>query len=216
MTTARQRGRRAFLLLGAGGLVPLAGCGSTAGTPKPSSSSLAPARAGATGVPPTSVGPAASATSSGPSVGATTEPTLPYATAPASAVTTGSGYRIATVRVGGHDSYDRVVVDLAGGTGQPPWDARYVAAFVTQGQGSPVSLPGAGRLLLTVRGLSMPTPSEAIVRGDLALATGSIAGVAVDPWFEGQALVMIGVDRVRPYRVFVLKAPTRVVVDLQR
>ncbi|HOB04428.1 MAG TPA: hypothetical protein PKM36_04045 [Propionibacteriaceae bacterium] len=211
--------RRHLAGLAAAGLLGWAGCATTRINTIPSSMAAAPSTAVATGavpssLPPSATGPAPTSAPSNPA--ASGEPTIPYATAQASSSAAGSGYQIASVRVGQHEAYDRVVVELRSGSGAPQWLARYVDRFATQGEGAPVALPGAGKLLLTVRGLVMPSPSDPIVKGNLNQAAGHITGIHVDPWFEGQALVMIGVDQVRPYRVFVLDSPTRIVVDIQR
>lgn len=199
------------MLVMAAGLAAWAGCTPTGSTaPKPGPITPAPSTAVATGAVPT-----LSPSTTAPPLTAGPEPTLPYSSASASAAATGSGHQIAVVRVGSNASYDRIVVEFSRGSGRPWWRAAYVAQFSTQGEGRVVPLPGAGKLQLIV-GVAMPEPSDTVVRADQHLATGTITGVYVDPFFEGQAQVLIGVDAVRPYRVFVLDSPTRVVVDFQR
>ncbi len=50
----------------------------------------------------------------------------------------------------------------------------------------------------------------------MATPTDPVQGVYYDSVFEGQALAYVGVDAERPFRVFALSNPTRVVVDVQQ
>ena len=60
------------------------------------------------------------------------------------------------IRVGRHDGFDRVVIEV-GGTGIPGWDARYVDDPRSQGSGDPVEVDGAAVLQVGVTGIGLPT-----------------------------------------------------------
>ena len=205
------------MLIMAAGLAVWGGCTPAATTtPGPSSLAPAPSTVTATGAVPTfSSAPPVTAGPSSPVPVPTVEPSLPYATAGASSTPGDSLHQITGIRVGAHDTYDRLVVDFSGTTGRPWWRASYVPQFATQGEGRTVPMTGTGKLQLVV-GVTMPAASDTVVRGDQNLRTGSITGVYVDPFFEGQAQVLIGLDSVRGFRVFPLDGPTRIVVDIQR
>ncbi|WP_275003047.1 AMIN-like domain-containing (lipo)protein [Promicromonospora iranensis] len=161
--------------------------------------------------------PAASATE------AASGPPFPANTRPDTAEPTGEGetfLSVTDVRVAGHDRYDRVVFDLDGkGSGQPGWRVEYVDQATDDGSGHAVEVDGDAILRVSLSGTAIPTDSgvkgftgERIEPED----TDSVDEIVYRYWFEGYTTAFLGVDEgERPFRVFLLENPTRVVVDVQ-
>ncbi len=111
-----------------------------------------------------------------------------------------------------------MVLDVAG-TATPGWDVAYTDAPTQEGSGSPVEMPGTVFLRVTLTGVTNPyeapgTPEAA--RGVYPGPGGPVQAVYYDSVFEGQALAYLGLDAERPFRVYALSSPTRIVVDVQR
>ncbi len=125
---------------------------------------------------------------------------------------------ITDLRVGRHEGYDRVVIDLAG-RGQVGWLVRWIDDPRTQGEGAEVPLEGSGSLDVIVRGLGYPMDTGVEEydgpRRRTTPGTSAVRELVYDPVFEGQAQVLLGVDKERPFRVFRLSAPERLVIDVQ-
>jgi hypothetical protein len=130
----------------------------------------------------------------------------------------GNGLGLTGVRVGRQQGFDRVVLDL-GGTGTPGWRVAYVDRPVADGSGDPVELRGSVFLQVDLRGMGMPSDTGVPQFGDSTTrvaGTGGIAQVAPGAVFEGQQQAFIGLSGARrPFRVFRLSNPTRVVVDVR-
>ena len=126
------------------------------------------------------------------------------------------------VRAGRHDCYDRLVLDLRGGS-SAGFHVSYVDAVYTDASGVLVPLRGGARLQIVVHASSYdvnghPTyipanPSE------LANVSGyrTFRQVAYVGSFEGQTTVGLGVRARLPFRAFTLAGPvggSRLVVDV--
>ncbi len=150
-------------------------------------------------------------------------PPFPTNTKPDTAEPTGEGetfLSVTDVRVAGHDRYDRVVFDLDGkGSGRPGWRVEYVDQATDDGSGHAVEVDGDAILRVSLSGTAIPTDSG--VEGYTGERTEPEGTDAVDEivyryWFEGYTTAFLGVDEgERPFRVFLLENPTRVVVDVQ-
>jgi hypothetical protein len=161
--------------------------------------------------------PAASATeeASGPPFSANTRPDT--------SEPTGEGetfLSVTDVRVAGHDRYDRVVFDLDGkGSGRPGWRVEYVDQATDDGSGHAVEVDSDAILRVSLSGTAIPTDSG--VEGFTGEriepeGTDSVDEIVYRYWFEGYTTAFLGVDEgERPFRVFLLENPTRVVVDVQ-
>ena len=103
-----------------------------------------------------------------------------------------------TARVGGHDTYERVVVEYSGNEGTLNWSASYEDAPIQDGSGFEVDMGGEEFLTIWVSGVTYPTgdPGEFEISG-LNQAT-AIQDVHVDMPFEGMHTFFIGVDEKRP------------------
>lgn len=122
-------------------------------------------------------------------------------------------------RVGGHETYDRVVIEYDEGEGQLNWGAYYTDVPTQDGSGFVVDMEGEQFLTLTISGVRYPHDEEMGHESEI-VASGLnqsevIADVNVDFPFEGMHLVHIGVDEQRPYRVVAFHDPARLVIDIQ-
>ncbi|WP_278234918.1 hypothetical protein [Isoptericola sp. AK164] len=148
-----------------------------------------------------------------------TEPETPFEGGTAldeSAASDDALLTVTDVRVGSHDGYDRVVFDLEG-TGTPGWRAQYVEAALEPGRGEELDVGGDSVLEVGITGTGYPTDTGVTeYDGDpVAGPGGSVEEVVYSFVFEGTTTAFVGVDgEPRPFRVFSLKDPTRVVVDV--
>lgn len=158
-----------------------------------------------------------------PATEAAAGPPFPANTRPDTAEPTGEGetfLSVTDVRVGAHDGYDRVVFDLDGtGSGRPGWRVEYVDQASDDGSGHAVQVDGDAILRVSLSGTATPTDSGVEeFSGDRIEPedTGSVDEIVYRYWFEGYTTAFLGVDEgERPFRVFLLENPTRVVVDVQ-
>ena len=125
---------------------------------------------------------------------------------------------VTNVRAGRHDCFDRVVVDISGSANG--YSARYVPVVTAEGSGFPISLTGGAFIEFTVRAPAhttnyVPTYSPSNP-ANLVNVTGwrTLRQVAYGGTFEGYTTVAVGVRARLPFRVFVLTAPTRIVLDV--
>ena len=151
-----------------------------------------------------------------PTVGVDETPPFP----PATAVTfdRGSGewdLVLHDVRVAGHDGYDRIVVEFTG-TGVAGWSVQYVGRARLDGSGEAVRLGGEAFLDIYASHTTWPSPGyydgpRRLVPEDSA----DVDEVYVGGTFEGYTQVIAGIDDgARPFRVFTLTEPSRLVVDV--
>ena len=129
---------------------------------------------------------------------------------------------ISDVRVGRHQCFDRMVVDLDGDV--EGWSVRYVPVVVRDGSGLPVALRGAGDLEVVVRAPAYdPQAGHLTWTGSTRAEAADVRGfttfrqVAGAGSFEGITTVALGVRARLPFRAFVLDGPgdgSRLVVDV--
>jgi hypothetical protein len=122
------------------------------------------------------------------------------------------------VRLGLHDDYDRVVLDLSG-TGEVGWIVRYVDEPGLDGSGAPVDLAGDVVLQVVAQGMAYPEPGDTAYDPGLLLVDGGelqqVTEVLRGAPFEGQVQVFVGTEEEAPFRVFRLSGPERLVIDIQ-
>lgn len=119
-------------------------------------------------------------------------------------------------RAASHEGYDRVVLELTG-EGPVGWWTHWSDAAVQDSRGEPIDLAGTAFLNVIVRGTATPSDENEIglyYSGDPSAAAGSIESF-FDGTFEGSTNLVIGMDQKRPYRIFTLQDPLRVVIDVQ-
>lgn len=175
-----------------------------------------------------SAGPATSgAPASAPSPAPGSEPAAPTSEAPSTAdadadpetaePSADALVTVRDVRVGAHDGYDRVVFEV-GGTGTPGWDVRYVDQATEPGRGQAVELAGDAVLQVQVTGAGYPydTGVEEFAAPEPVTGAGTeaVTEVAFAATFEGVTTSFVGTGAQQPFRVYLLEAPTRVVVEV--
>lgn len=128
----------------------------------------------------------------------------------------------ASMRIGQHDCYERIVFELTG-TGDPPgWQVAYVDPLVGDGSGEPIDLAGDATLEVIVRVWTvsdvdrgpdgMPPftgPDDIVPSGYEALREARNLYA-----FEGVTQIGLGLDRERPFRATWLDGPPRLAVDV--
>jgi hypothetical protein len=201
----------AVLLLAACGTdtSPTSASDATTSPPAPETSETS------SGTPSSSESPSASASAESPSpTPAPDGPPFPESTDPQTAEPTGEwDLQLVDVRVGEHDGFDRVVLELSG-TATPGWGVAWSDEAVAEGSGDVVPLEGDRVLTISASGTAMPEPGSFEVPARLGPA-GAVAEVQVNGWFEGYTQVFAGVEGdERPFRVFTLTDPPRLVVDI--
>ncbi|MEV7972333.1 hypothetical protein [Cellulomonas sp. NPDC089187] len=124
---------------------------------------------------------------------------------------------VTDLRTGSHDSYDRVVIELAG-TGTPGWHAEVSQSAFESPTGAPIELGGQAVLTLYLSGLGLPyeTGQTELPADTVLPAVGTaVTGAAFTGTFEGEGQVFIGLgSAAADYRVFALSDPTRIVIDI--
>ena len=126
--------------------------------------------------------------------------------------------QIEDVRAGSHEGVDRVVVELSG-TGTPNVLAGYTAVPRQQASGLPLVPAGNAYFELIIQGVpwSMGLSDADLAKADPAgVAAGSIQEIADGGIFEADAQYIVGLNAQRPYNLYLLENPTRVVVDFQK
>lgn len=125
---------------------------------------------------------------------------------------------VSDVEVGAHDSFDRVVFELAG-PGEAGWLIEYEDDPRSQGRGDEVEVAGDAVLRVALRHIAYPAdaPAEPYdgperIQPERA---GAVVEVLQDVLYEGYQDFFVGLDAQRPYRVQRLTDPQRVVVDIE-
>ncbi|MGV0373437.1 AMIN-like domain-containing (lipo)protein [Corynebacterium pilbarense] len=126
--------------------------------------------------------------------------------------------QIEDVRAGTHEDVDRVVVELSG-TGTPNVLAGYTADPRQQASGLPLVPAGNAYFELIIQGVpwSMGLSDADLAKADPAgVAAGGIQEIADGGIFEADAQYIVGLNAQRPYNLYLLENPTRVVVDFRK
>ncbi len=130
----------------------------------------------------------------------------------------GGNLAIRDVRAGAHEGYDRIVIELSGDA-TAGYRAGYEANPAEQGRGMPITHPGDQALVLYVAGVGYPFELgvEDLTVGTLSPEkTGAVVQVKGVGMFEGEAQYVISIKgERRPFRVFQLDDPQRIIVDVQ-
>lgn len=222
--------RRLALLTALTSLAVLTGCGDDP-TPVPAAPTASAAASGAAGSPgltppPPSGAPPTAAPSTGPSTGPSTAagPSSPRSgrpfpgdTRPDTAEAQGEPLTVTAVRVARQPGFDRVVLELTGGTGRPGWRVQYDDSPTRDGSGDAVDLDGSTALVVIVTGVGYPFDTgedEVTDDPDLPSDLEVVTDLKLGATFEGQFEAFVGVDGRRPFTVRRLSGPARVVVDI--
>ncbi|MGY1723941.1 AMIN-like domain-containing (lipo)protein [Blastococcus sp. SYSU DS0533] len=169
--------------------------------------------AAATPVPTTAVPPGTTTARPVPTV----PPPFVADTRPDTAVASpGAMVTVTDVRTARQDGFDRVVLEV-GGTGLPGWDARYVPVARSAGSGLPVEVAGDAVLQLVLTGVGLPGDTGVTPYAGpdpVPLGGAAVQEVVLDTVFEGEAVAFLGAAGERPFRVYRLQSPNRVVVEV--
>ena len=124
---------------------------------------------------------------------------------------------VSDVRLAAQEGFDRLVFEL-GGTGTPGWDVRYVDQPTSDGSGAPVVVEGEAFLQVRITGAGYPFDTgveEYAASAPLtASGAGSVTEVVFDGTYEGVTSAFVGTQGQRPFRVYLLENPARVVVEV--
>ncbi|ALU21014.1 hypothetical protein AN398_02160 [Corynebacterium pseudotuberculosis] len=119
------------------------------------------------------------------------------------------------VRVGHHETFDRVVFDIEG-SGNPGWFVDYTSSPTQQASGKPIQVRGKTALNVNIDGTLLPfelgkqDPRIGTVQG-----VGNITEVKAAGTVEGRSQFVIGLDAEHPYSVQIVPNPTRIVIDIR-
>lgn len=212
----------------------LAGCSQSTGsdpTPSPSGSTSAPVASQSASAAPseTETESSRAVTTSSPTSSPTETPTSTSSTDAQRAFTTGRSQSSdapfstdaqalpVAVRVGAHDGYDRLVVEYDDAQAPLEWvSVGWADQGMQEGSGHAVDF-GTNRVLdVTVWGVRYPE-SGGLADLSAQIPSGSVIEAAsVEGPFEGAHQIFIGADSDRPYRVFFLENPARIVIDIAK
>ena len=114
------------------------------------------------------------------------------------------------LRIGEHEGYSRLVVDLSS-AGVPAWEVSYSTA--TGPGGGPVTIEGQAYLRIVLH-----TSAQYGIQGSYtATGSGLIVQAKTTGFFEGDEEAMAGIKAGRqPFRAFTLTDPGRIVIDVRR
>ncbi|QGS34855.1 hypothetical protein FOB82_07685 [Corynebacterium xerosis] len=142
-----------------------------------------------------------------------------FSAAPAEATPADGSYLgIKDVRIGSHDGFDRFVIEFIG-EGEPGYWVRYEDMPTQQGSGNPISVSGAHKLAIDVRGTGYPFDfnlEDYPVGPVKPEGTSAISEVRGFGTFEGSTQYVAGIDgERRPFKVFKAQNPTRLIIDIE-
>ncbi len=143
---------------------------------------------------------------------------------PASATTAddtgeGTGADVGTltdIRIGAHDDLDRVVLEFDG-PDVPGWHVGYVDEPIGDPSGILVDVAGTSALQVLVEPVGYPEDGANPYRGPQAVSvagTVEVREAVLSSIFEGELQLFIGVDELRPFRVYGMTDPARVVIEV--
>jgi hypothetical protein len=127
-------------------------------------------------------------------------------------------------RVGRHDCWDRLVIDL-NGLPEAGYRVRYTDGFRALGSGTPLAISGGAVLTITADAPAYDTNGQRTVPWSVGTHIVSPSQFSAGGFrtfrdlvyggsYEGQTTIGLGVRARLPFRVFSLTSPTRLVVDV--
>jgi hypothetical protein len=136
-----------------------------------------------------------------------------FTTAPKHAAGTGMQAEISHLRVACHATFDRFVVRSR--FGQPQYDVRYVRRIIADGSGNTVHLKGKKRLRIVLQRSRAHTDSGTpLVPNVKTPLCPNLRQVKLAGDFEGVVTFGLGLHSKTGFRVFRLRHPKRLVVDI--
>lgn len=122
------------------------------------------------------------------------------------------------LRVAEHESFYRVVVEFAGEGTPGIFLQQWTDKVFEQGRGLELEASGSVFLDLSLSGTSMDGNRgffDLYYHGPSLKKIGPLE-VEEDGTFENLTHIVIGMDRQRPFQIGILKAPARMVIDIQK
>ena len=118
--------------------------------------------------------------------------------------------------MGTHKNVDRVVFEFEG-QGKPGWPTRYVGQAFHMASGHPMDVASDNNLEVMIHGTPMgnPWPDSLMQTGLMGKAAGHVQNITNGGAFEGESQFFISLDEKRPYTVYTMENPTRLVVDFK-
>ena len=124
----------------------------------------------------------------------------------------------AGIRTGGHDCFERVVLELQGTGELPGYQVEYVGDPVLESpSGQPTEVAGDATLVLSF-GAWMMNPDGSGYTGPMEIVPGNVTNILeleLIENFEGQSAWAIGLDEQRGFVVTTLTDPVRIVIDIE-
>ena len=121
------------------------------------------------------------------------------------------------IRTGGHECFERVVLELGGSGELPGFQVQYEPDPITDSpSGEPVDIAGDATLVLSV-GVWMPDIEGNGYQGPREFVPTNVVNIKELQQienFEGQNAWAIGLDRQRDFTVSTLAEPFRIVIDI--
>jgi hypothetical protein len=120
------------------------------------------------------------------------------------------------VRIGTHEGYDRIAFEFEGDE-LPPYEVKYVAQPTDCGSGKEVLVGGTAALQVNLL-IAQAHDDEGnltIPSTDIAAGYPAIVQALSSCDFEALVTCVAGTEGDRPFRVFELSGPTRLVIDVQ-
>lgn len=124
--------------------------------------------------------------------------------------------KVVDLRVGEHRNFDRVVIDLKGKV--PGYAVRYVRKLTYDGSGDAVPLRGRKFVSITLFPAKAHGPSGASVYDGPMLRQYTmpvLRGVAFTGDYEARVSFGLSLRQRSDFRVFTLRAPNRIVIDIR-
>jgi hypothetical protein len=150
-------------------------------------------------------------------------PAAAYQAAPASAPATPSAATAARattpllvdVRAFRRSSYDRVVWEFRGGLPSTRF-VRYVPELLGDASGEPVRIAGSAILELSMSHADAHDTTGSTAARRLVLGGGNVIEIAQAGDFEGTVSYGVGLAKRQTFRLFTLRSPDRVVLDVRK
>jgi hypothetical protein len=123
---------------------------------------------------------------------------------------------LADIRLGNHGDVDRVVIELEG-PGVPGWHVGYVAEPIGDPSGIRVDVDGAAVLQVLLDPVGYPEDGKSPYRGPQTVSVSDTAVVreaVLSSIFEGELQLFVGLSERRPFRVYGMTNPARVVIEV--
>jgi hypothetical protein len=147
------------------------------------------------------------------SQGSTTSTTTAFSSSPVSTPEDSEQGELTDVRVGEHDGFVRVVFTFANLV--PGYSVKHAEPpFVQDGSGEEVTVEGDGHIAVRLTARAHDEEGKSSAPAKIAAGAPLTEVVRLGD-FEGVVNYVIGLTATRPFKVFTLSGPARLVIDIQ-